>query len=241
MTGAQMTGKEPLTMENKKLIHVMYYVLSFLIPAVIMFGALAGLKVTPFGDNSLAISDGNALYLNYVGYISKVLKGQEGILYSFTKGLGANMMGSWGWFLLNPLFALFAFTDVTNYMQMYTFVSVFSLCLCGLTMYVMLKDFYGHNADNLIFSTAYAMNGFLVANVFQINFFVDIPVLPIMVMGLRRILKGKSPVIYTVALAYGLFMNFYFGFMLCVASLLFFFVYLLIEWKNLENKKTVAI
>ena len=236
-----MTGKEPLTMENKKLIHVMYYVLSFLIPAVIMFGALAGLKVTPFGDNSLAISDGNALYLNYVGYISKVLKGQEGILYSFTKGLGANMMGSWGWFLLNPLFALFAFTDVTNYMQMYTFVSVFSLCLCGLTMYVMLKDFYGHNADNLIFSTAYAMNGFLVANVFQINFFVDIPVLPIMVMGLRRILKGKSPVIYTVALAYGLFMNFYFGFMLCVASLLFFFVYLLIEWKNLENKKTVAI
>ena len=235
-----MTGKEPITMKKDKLIHLMYYALSFFIPAVIMLGALAGLKVTPFGDNTLAISDGNALYLNYMGYVSKVVHGQEGILFSFTKGLGANMMGSWAWFLLNPIFALFALTDVTNYMQMYTYVSVLSFCLCGLTMYIMLKDFYGHKVDNLIFSTAYAMNGFLVANVFQLNFFVTIPVLPIMVMGLKRIFNGKSPVVYTLAITYSLFMNFYFGFMLCVASLLFFCVYFIVEWDRLENKKTIA-
>lgn len=220
---------------------VIYPVLSFVIPAIIILAALAGLKVTPFGDNSLAISDGNGLYINYMGYVSGVLKGEQGILYSFTKGLGGNMMGSWGWFLLNPLFALFALADVTGYMLVYTFVSMFSFCLCGLTMYIMLSDFYGHRADNLIFSTAYAMNGFLVANVFQLNFFVAIPVLPIMVMGLRRILKGGSPVIYTISIAYCLMMNFYFGFMICVASLLIFVVCFAVYRDSIANKKAVAI
>ena len=56
---------------------VIYPVLSFVIPAIIILAALAGLKVTPFGDNSLAISDGNGLYINYMGYVSGVLKGER--------------------------------------------------------------------------------------------------------------------------------------------------------------------
>ena len=203
--------------------------------------ALAGLKVTPFGDNSLAISDGNALYLNYMGYVSQVLKGQEGILFSFSKGIGGNMMGSWGWFLLNPYFALFAFTDVINYMQTFTFVSLLNFCTCGLTMYILLKDTYGHKGSNLIFSTAYALNGFLVANVFQMNFFAVIPVLPIMVLGLRRILKDQNPVVYILSIAYGLLMNFYFGFMLCVASFLFFVVFYIAYRNEMPNKKSVLL
>ena len=203
--------------------------------------ALAGLKVTPFGDNSLAISDGNALYLNYMGYVSQVLKGQEGILFSLSKGIGGNMMGSWGWFLLNPYFALFAFTDVINYMQTFTFVSLLNFCTCGLTMYILLKDTYGHKGSNLIFSTAYALNGFLVANVFQMNFFAVIPVLPIMVLGLRRILKDQNPIVYILSIAYGLLMNFYFGFMLCVASFLFFVVFYIAYRNEMPNKKSVLL
>jgi len=151
------------------------------------------------------------------------------------------MMGSWGWFLINPIFALFSLVDVTKYMQMYTFVSTFSFCVCGTTMYIMLKDFYGHKIDNLIFSTAYALNGFLVANVFQLNFFSVIPILPIMVMGLRRILQNGNPSIYTISIAYALIANFYFGYMICVASLLFFGVSFIENRNRIENRKTVAV
>ena len=175
---------------------IVLYIFSFIIPAVIIFAALAGLGVTPFGDNSLVISDGNALYINYLGYVGRALKGQEGILFSFTKGLGGNMMNSWGWFLLNPFFSLFVLADITNYMGMFTLVSLINFCMCGLTMYILLKDIYGHKGSNLIFSSAYSLNGFLVANVFQVNFFVVVPVLPIMVLGLRRILKDQNPIIY---------------------------------------------
>ena len=164
---------------------IFFYILSFVIPASIILAALAGLKITPFGDNTLAISDGKGLYLNYLGYVSRAVEGQEGILFSFTKGLGGNMMGSWGWFLLNPFFPLFTFFDIAHYMQAFTYVSVLNFCLCGLTMYILLQDIYGHKISNLFFSTAYALNGFLVANGFQVNFFTGVPTLPLMALGLR--------------------------------------------------------
>lgn len=218
-----------------------FYILSVVIPAVIIVAALAGLGVTPFGDNSLVISDGNALYINYMGYVGRAVRGQEGLLFSFEKGLGGNMMGSWGWFLLNPFFVLFAFTDVINFMSTYTWVSLLNFCVCGLTMYILLKDIYGHQASNLIFSTAYALNGFLVANVFQLNFFSVIPVLPIMVMGLRRILKNQNPIIFIISVAYALLTNFYFGYMLCAASVLCFLVFFFADRKDMENRGRIAL
>ncbi len=228
-------------MEKIKNKPTILFILSFSIPAVVILAALAGLGITPFGDNSLAISDGNALYINYMGYVGRAVQGQEGLLFSFEKGLGGNMMGSWAWFLLNPFFVLFAFADVTNFMLIYTWVSLLNFCVCGLTMYILLKDIYGHKGSNLIFSTAYALNGFLVANVFQLNFFSVIPVLPIMVMGLRRILKDQNPIVYIISVAYALLTNFYFGFMLCTASFLFFLVFFIADRKQRNNNKRIVL
>ena len=215
--------------------------LSFFLPAVIIMAALAGLRVTPFGDKSLVLSDGDVLYINYLGYVGRAIKGQESILYSFEKGLGGNMMSSWSWFLLNPFFILFAFADITHYMSTFTYVSVLNFCLCGLTMYVLLRDIYGHKLSNLIFSTAYALNGFLVANVFQMNYFIGVSTLPLMVLGLRKILKNQSPLVYILALTYSLMMNFYFGFMLCAASLLIFLTVFFVYRKELDNKKAITL
>ena len=228
-------------MKGFKYKAVGYYALSFLIPMVVIIAALTGLKITPFGDNTLAISDGNGLYLNYLGYAGRAVKGEEDILFSFTKGLGGNMVGSWAWFLLNPTFILFAFADIANYMQTYTIVSALNFCLCGLTMYILLKTIYGHKTGNLIFSSAYALNGFLVANVFQMNFFACIPVLPLMMLGLRRILSDRHPLIYILSLAYSLLMNFYFGFMLCAASLLIFIVFFIADRDQIAGRKFVAV
>lgn len=228
-------------MKNQRGNSVILYIMSLIIPVIIIFISLIGLRITPFGDNSLAISDGKALYLNYLGYVGRAVRGQEDILLSFEKGLGGNMMGSWGWFLFNPIFALFALFDITNYLQAFTYISVLSFSICGFTMYILLKDLYGHRISNLVFSTAYAVNGFLVANVFQMNFFAVIPVLPIMVLGLRRILKDKNPIIYILSITYSLLMNFYFGFILCTASLLFFGVFIIVERSQISRRRSVAI
>ena len=142
--------------KSKKRI-LLLYLLSFFIPMGIIMVALLWLKVAPFGDNTLIISDANGLYINYLSYASRMFKGQEGIVYSLEKGLGGNMMPHIGGTLLNPVYLLFCFFDITTFPLAFTWVSVICFAICGPCMYVLLADLYGHRRSNLIFSTSYAL------------------------------------------------------------------------------------
>lgn len=216
--------------------------LSFLIPCFILLAAFAGLGVIPFGDNTLMISDGNSLYVNYMAYAGRLFKGMEGVTYSFEKGLGGNMMPHLDGTLLNPFFSLFSIVDIMDYPAAYTWVSVLNISLCGLTMYLLLSDLYGDKRSNLLFSTSYALIGFNVANVFQVIFFAGVAVLPLMALGLRKLFKGQNPILYILSIAYTLATSLYFGFALCVASFLLFVTMLVSQWKELNvNRKATVI
>ncbi len=213
------------------------YLFSFFIPFFVILIALNGLHIVPFGDNTLIISDANGLYVNYLGYVGRLIKGMEGFTYSFEKGLGGNMMPHMSGTMSNPLFALIALFLIHDYPLAFTLISVLSFCICGFTMYLLLADIYGHRRSNLIFSTSYALSGFLVANVFQIIFFPACQILPLMVLGLRKIVQGKNPLLYIFSLVYIMFNSFYSGFMICVASVLFFFTALWLMEEDLKGRK----
>ena len=211
--------------------------LSFLLPLIVILAALAGLKIAPFGDKTLVISDANGLYINTLAYAGRMFKGLEGLQYSFEKGLGGNMTGHLNGVLLAPFSFLLAFSDIRDYPSAFAFVSALSFSLAGLTMYLFLAGLHGHKGSNLIFSTAYALMGFNVANVFQACFFMAAPVLPLVALGLVWLFRGKSPLLYILSLACGLATSAYFGFVACVASVLFFFTGLWLKKEELEGRK----
>lgn len=216
---------------------VFYYLFSFFLPFFIILLALNALHITPFGDHTLVISDANGLYINYLGYVGRFVKGLEGFTYSFEKGLGGNMMPHMAGTMINPFFPIIALFDIADYPTAFTWISVLNFCACGLTMYVFLASVFGHKRSNLIFSTSYALSGFLVANVFQVIFFTGPLMLPLMVLGLRRIFQGKSPVVYFLSLTFCVFTSFYFGFTLCIVSALFFFIFLWLKNDELRGKR----
>ena len=209
--------------EHRSLSGTLFIFLSFLLPMTVMLVCLAGLKIAPFGDNTLVISDANGYYINTLSYAGRMYKGLEGLTYSFEKTLGGNMAGHLNGILLTPFGFLFSLVSPSDYPIAFTFISVLNFSLCGLTMYLLLADIHGHNTGNLIFSTTYALIGFNVANVFQAVFFYAAAPLPLMVLGLRKLFQGKSPLLYILTIAYSLFIFAYFGFITCVASVLFFF------------------
>ncbi|MCR4891127.1 MAG: YfhO family protein [Lachnospiraceae bacterium] len=214
-----------------------YVLLAFLLPCILILIALMGMGVAPFGDKTLIIADANGLYINTLAYSGRMQKGLEGLMYSFEKGLGGNMMGHLNGILLTPFSFLFSLSSVANYPIAFTFVSVFNFSLAGLTMYLLLASLYGHKRSNLIFSTSYALIGFNVANVFQACFFTALPILPLMVLGQKKIFEGKSPVLYLLSLTYALLKNLFFGFVLCVASVLFFFTQVWVMGEKLQGKR----
>jgi len=236
-----MWGKKQIQKENKTYIskqkpRLSVYILSFCLPFLVIMIALAGMRVTPFGNHTLLISDAKGYYINTLSYASRMYRGLEGLTYSFEKGLGGNMAGHLNGILLTPFAFLLSFTDIANYPLIYTLISTLNLSLCGLTMYIFLADAFGSERSLLVFSTSYALMGFNVANVFQAVFFCATPVLPIMALGLKKLFQGKNPFLYILSIAYGMFTNAYFGFVLCVASILFFLVGLFFYHEALKGK-----
>jgi len=216
---------------------ILYILLSLLLPFMIVTLALYLLGITPFGDHNLAISDG-ALYVRGFSHFTRMLHGQENILYSFKNGLGGNEWSLLAWGGITPVSLLVFFATPENMPVFFTWITVADICICGVTMYLLLADCRGHVLGNLLFSTSYALMGFNVAYCFHFFFFIGPQFLPLIALGLRKIFRGKAPLLYIVSLALSIFFSFYFGFMLCVASVIILGVRLYISD---ENRKSIVL
>ncbi|MBQ4382602.1 MAG: YfhO family protein [Oscillospiraceae bacterium] len=215
---------------------VLFLLLSFIIPFLVMTLALIALHVTPFGDHSLAITDAK-YYLNGQMFFARLLRGQENILYSLGNGLGGNEWSvfAWGGFSLGSFLSLFATLETMP--AVFTWVCTVNLALSGLTMYILLDNVNGHKGSNLIFSTSYAFMGFNVVNVYQIGFVLGPELLPLIILGLVLLFRGKSPLVYILTLAFGAFFDFYFAFHFCVISVIFMAAYLLVHSRDLAGQR----
>ena len=214
----------------------LYALLSFFIPVIVLTLALIGLRIAPFGDkHSLAISDAK-FYLNGQLFLARLLRGEENWLYSLNNGLGNNEWSvlAWGGIHFGGLLALLAKLETIP--SVFTWICVVNMSLCGLTMYLLLAYLYGDKFSHLIFSTGYALIGFNVVNCYQTLFFMGPQMLPLMALGLVKLLRGESPLVYILSLGTCILLNFYFGFHLCVASVILFCVYLYLHREELAGK-----
>ena len=216
----------------------LYVLLSFFIPFLVITLGIAGLRAVPFGDkHNLAISDGK-WYLNGLAFTKRLLLGQENPFYSLKNGLGGNEWSLLAWGGFNPVLLLCLFAKSETLPAWFTWISVVNMSVCGLTMYILLAGLCGHRASHLIFSTSYAMIGFSVANCYQTLFFIGPQMLPLVILGIVHICRGRSPLLYILSLAFCIFFNFYFGFMLCVASVVCFLAALYVheDWAGRRVK-----
>ena len=213
-----------------------YFLLSFFIPFVIILLAYIALHIAPFGEHTLIISDARGLYTSDLMFITRALRGQEDLLYSFRPALGMNLMGpSSG--LWNPANAIALLFDITSLPTLYSLLMAIDISMCGLTMFCFLSGVYGCKGKNLIFSTVYAMMGFNVAYCYHFNFILSPELLPLIALGIHRILKGKGPWLYIVSLGYAIFASFYFGYMLCLASVVLFLFWYVRDRASLGSRK----
>ncbi len=210
--------------------------LAFLIPFLIVALGSAALLITPFGKHSFAITDAK-YYLNGQMFFARLLRGEENFLYSFNNGLGQNEWSILSWGGLAPASLLSLFATRESIPDLFTWICATNISLCGLTMYILLAGLRGPRLSHLIFSTSYALIGFNVVNCYQTLFFIGPQMLPLVILGLVRLMKERTPLLYVLSLAFCIFCNFYFGFMLCVASVIFFVTWFCLHRSETKERK----
>ncbi|MEG0900533.1 MAG: YfhO family protein [Clostridia bacterium] len=190
------------------------YGAAFAIPVALYLLVMALCRIVPFGDQTLMIWDGNGQYAAFLAAWRRVLLGQEDALYTFSRVLGSDMTGLISYYLASPLNVLLVFFAEDQLPLAYSALVLLKIGLCGLCAMGYLRGAHGVGFCGLLFSTAYALMGYTAVYGWCVMWMDGVLLLPLMALGIRRIMAGRGPFLYVLALAAALWSNYYIGYIL---------------------------
>ena len=216
----------------KKIRKYKYYILSFLIPMSLL---LIYFFINNIRPDNLLISDMRNQYIALFNYERDVLLGNESILYSFNNGLGGSMIATISYYLSSPLNILVVLFKKENLALFVLVILLLKVGLCGLNMNIFLKyKFKISNCMILIFSICYALMNYIINYYFNIMWLDSIYLLPLVIMGIDKLMKENKKGLYCISLFMTIISNFYTGYMVCIFSTLYFFYNMFINFQKKE-------
>lgn len=216
----------------------------FFLPVALLIIGFMVQHVYPFGNNTLIRSDFNAQYVNYFVYFKEHFGNLNAFIYSNQMALGGNMVGLTAYYLMSPFNLIFLFFSVKNISVAIMLISLIKIGLCGVTMYLFLNYFVSRNYHKtfinkrlflVVLATSYALSAYPMGYLLNIMWLDGVYTLPLIILGIEKIIDNKQPYIYVIALSYGLLTNYYIGYMLCIFSGIYAIYRFTEKW--LEKKK----
>jgi uncharacterized membrane protein YfhO len=197
-------------------------IIAFALPICILLLVEALIGVFPFGQKTFLIMDMEQQYSAYLGYLKTFFTENNNLFYTFSKNLGGDMLSLFAYYLANPINFLTCLFSVEDFPKAAALIILLRFGLCGLTCNIFLRKCVRPKFSSIIFSTAYALMGYTLMNA-ENYFFIDgVIFLPLVLLGLEKIFYSHGPFLYVFSLAAIIFINFYFGYMICLFS--FFYV-----------------
>lgn len=212
-----------------------YYLLSFLIPLGIISLVLAFQGIWWGSDTTILASDGFHQYVIFNQTLRNTLHGDGSLFYTFTSGLGLNFYALSSYYLGSFLSPIVFFFDLQSMPDALYLVTVVKFGLIGLSTYFSLKGIHKKLEPSwaLLLSTSYSLMSFSTSQL-EINSWLDVFILiPIILLGLQRLVEGKNQVIYYIALTCLFVQNYYFGYMAAI----FLALWALVQLSWLEKNR----
>lgn len=218
------------TKQKKLLLFLGFYTILFLIAFLLAY--------SPFlleGKSFIWSSDGrNQHYPMYVyigrairKYILGFFKGNFSIpLFDLSLGLGGDIIGymnSWG---INDPLVLTATFVPTKYIEiLYGFLAIFRVYLAGLSFIFLCKYFKKPILHGIIGSIVYCFSGYAITCSMRHPYFI-VPMiqLPLLIVGLDKILKREKPYIFIFTIFYSAICEYYHLYMMTILLILYAFI-----------------
>ncbi len=203
----------------------MMWSLAFVLPAAVMLALFAVSGVYPLSDRCFLPAD---LYHQYMPFFSELLhkiRAGESLGFSFHAGIGSNFLALFVYYLASPLNALLILVPERFLIEFIGFLIVLKIGLCGLTCCIYLGKHFGRaDLSTVVFSLFYALSGFLAAYCYNIMWLDCVAILPLIVLGLERLVEEGRCGLYCVTLALSIYTNYYLSIMICIYLALYFLV-----------------
>lgn len=196
---------------------------SFLLPVILMTCYIAYRQMVPFGSSSLLTVDLGQQYVDFFAYFrSTILHHPSSFFYSFSKGLGGEMLGTNAYYLLSPLNLLLLFFPAQHLSTGITVLTILRYGLAGLSFAWLIDRAKLQQGWRIIaFSTAYALNGWMIANQLNMIWQDALIILPLIIWGLLKVIRQQGIGMYVAWLAVMMVDNYYMAWMTALFTLLF--------------------
>lgn len=221
-------------MNGKVLKRGKWIAAAFLLPAAVYVAVAAAAHLYPFGNVANLLEDLDIQYIDYFAWFQRVLKGEESLVYSFSKSLGGPTVALFGYYLVNPLNLLCVFFPQEKLPLFIFLLTAVKLGLCGVTANVFFRYRFPKTGEiwGLLLSFSYGLMQYNMTQIFNIMWLDGVIMLPLVMLGISRAVKRRKYGLFYAATGINIALNWYTGYMICLFSV-FWFLY---EWV-LENRK----
>ena len=213
----------------------LFLCLAFALPAATMLVLFAVNKIYPFGGRTFLSAD---LYHQYMPFFSELLhkvRAGESLGFSFNVGIGSNFLALYGYYLASPLHILALMVPEAYLAEFISYLVVVKIGLCGLSCCIYFREHFGTSGYlAMLCSLFYAMSGFMAAYNYNIMWLDCVILLPLIILGLERLVKEGRCGLYCVTLALSIFTNFYLSIMICIFLVLYFVLLFVAEKRSLK-------
>ena len=214
---------------------------AFFLPVLLAVIAMAVAGIYPFGGDQIAVID---MYHQYVPFLSELqykLHDGGSLFYTWDGAGGSNFWNLLAYYGASPLNLLLALFPEKLIMEAVTVILLIKIGLAGAFMAMYLR--YTERTWDwaaVAFSTMYALSSYVMAYYWCIMWMDAVALLPLCILGLSRLMDGKSAVMYTAALALTVFANYYIAIMVCIFILFYYPVLYFLKNRGQGVKKCAA-
>lgn len=210
------------------------YLISFIIPLVIMFGVYLSQGIYWNSDTSPLLGDGFHQYVIFDLNLRNILHGSDSLFYTFTSGLGLNFYALSSYYLGSFLSPLVYFFDVSSMPDAVYLSTLLKFGLIGLSTFFSLSKLFKNIPTplRLALSTSYALMSFTVSQL-EIKTWLDVFILiPLILTGLHLLITEKKRILYFTSLSILFVQNYYFGYMTALFLVVWYFCQLSWDFKS---------
>ncbi|MBQ8503728.1 MAG: YfhO family protein [Clostridia bacterium] len=203
-----------------------YIIISFLASAVTMLVIYMCNSMIPLGDNTILRMD---LYHQYgplfAELYERITEG-DSLFYSWASGLGSCFLGNYFNYLSSPVGAIVVFFGHKNVTEAIAAMILIKAALSSATFtYYLKKSLHSQSYASSAFGVMYAFCGYMLAYYWNVMWLDAMVLLPIVLLGIERIIDNGKMRTFVTGLALSMFSNYYMSYMLCIFSVSYFFYY----------------
>ena len=203
-----------------------YIIYAFLATAGTMLIIYFCNSMVPFGDKTILRMD---LYHQYgplfAELYERIVNGAS-LTYSWVSGLGSCFLGNYFNYLSSPIGAIIMFFGHKNMPEAIAAMILIKAALSASTFTFYLKrSLKSQSFASTAFGILYAFCGYMLAYYWNVMWLDAMVLLPVVLLGIERIINHGKPATYITGLALTMFSNYYMSYMLCIFSVVYFIYY----------------